>query len=87
VKADGTNPQKSAGLTQSEVTQRLETDGPNMMTPPKGKSALKLYAECLFTIFNMLLLVAAIITFVLQAITVSSVFDPTNVRVRSIAMT
>jgi sodium/potassium-transporting ATPase subunit alpha len=79
VKANATHPQTSPGLTASEAAQRLESDGPNMMTPPKGKSALKLFGECLLTSFNTVLLLAAIISFVLQGLSASEEFDPTNV--------
>ena len=35
------NPSASYGLTADDAATRLKTDGPNMLTPPKKKSALR----------------------------------------------
>ncbi|OLY84255.1 Sodium/potassium-transporting ATPase subunit alpha-1 [Smittium mucronatum] len=58
----------SHGLDLSFVEQRLATDGPNILTPPKSKSAFELYFECLNNLFNLLLILAGILQFVLLAI-------------------
>jgi sodium/potassium-transporting ATPase subunit alpha len=35
------NPSASSGLTAEEAQARLARDGPNQLTPPKKKSALR----------------------------------------------
>jgi sodium/potassium-transporting ATPase subunit alpha len=36
-----TDPAQSSGLTAAEAEERLQRDGPNALTPPKKKSALR----------------------------------------------
>lgn len=62
------SPSSSPGLAQSEAERRLAKDGPNMMTPPKAKSPIILFLECLFSLFNVLLIVASVLTFILYGI-------------------
>ena len=41
------DPGHSFGLTSDEAKDRLARDGPNMLTPPKKKSALRKVCPCL----------------------------------------
>ncbi|KNE56654.1 Na,H/K antiporter P-type ATPase, alpha subunit [Allomyces macrogynus ATCC 38327] len=65
VQFNASKPNESAGLSPDEAARRLAADGPNMMSPPVTKSALTVFLECLASLFNLLLVVAAIFTYVL----------------------
>ena len=41
------DPGHSFGLTSDDAKERLARDGPNMLTPPKKKSALRKVSSCL----------------------------------------
>ncbi|KNZ44478.1 hypothetical protein VP01_911g1 [Puccinia sorghi] len=62
------NPSSSAGLSNEESQSRLVRDGPNQLTPPKKKSALRKYFDALLSLFNVLLILAGILEYVLLAI-------------------
>ncbi|KIJ24756.1 hypothetical protein M422DRAFT_86436, partial [Sphaerobolus stellatus SS14] len=53
------DPGASHGLDEKEAAARLATDGRNVLTPPKKKSALRKYFDCLLTMFNILLCIHA----------------------------
>lgn len=63
---------RSSGLSEEEAKERLSRDGPNMLTPPKKKSALRTFLERLFTMFNILLIIAGVLVFILLAIDVKA---------------
>lgn len=65
---NATNPSTSGGLSVSEAQSRLARDGPNQLTPPKKKSALRKYLDALLSLFNILLILAGILQYVLLAI-------------------
>lgn len=65
---DTKDPGSSYGLTNEEAKARLARDGPNVLTPPKKKSALRKYFDCLMTMFNILLIFAGILEYVLLGI-------------------
>ena len=82
---DVKDPGGSYGLTAEQAKERLTRDGPNILTPPKKKSALRKviwlpkratpglttllqYIDCLLTMFNILLIVAGILEYVLLGI-------------------
>ncbi|CAG8532596.1 3994_t:CDS:2 [Paraglomus occultum] len=56
------------GLSTAEAEKRLAEQGPNVLTPPKKTHPVIKYLECLFTLFNILLIVAAIFQYILLAI-------------------
>ncbi|KAK7675862.1 hypothetical protein QCA50_021209, partial [Cerrena zonata] len=65
---DTKDPAQSPGLTNDEAKARLARDGQNVLTPPKKKSALQKYMDCLMTMFNILLIIAGILEYVLLGI-------------------
>ncbi|KAI3658585.1 hypothetical protein MP638_006256 [Amoeboaphelidium occidentale] len=68
VAVDTKDPLQSKGLNSALVQQRLETYGPNMMTPPKEVPLILRYFICLANLFNILLIVAGILCFILAGI-------------------
>ncbi|KAI8800792.1 P-type cation-transporting ATPase [Cladochytrium replicatum] len=64
--------QSSQGLTAGEAANRLNQNGPNILTPPKKVHPVVLFLECLFAVFNCLLILCAVITWILFGI------DPIN---------
>ncbi|KAF9484958.1 aminophospholipid-transporting P-type ATPase [Pholiota conissans] len=65
---DTKEPDHSHGLTSDEAKQRLQRDGANVLTPPKKKSALRKFLERLFTMFNILLICAGVLEYILLGI-------------------
>ncbi|KAL7754384.1 hypothetical protein RI367_000365 [Sorochytrium milnesiophthora] len=65
VSVDTQKPTNSAGLTEADAKARLEEHGPNMLTPPKKKPAILVYLGFLGTFFNMMLVLAGVLTFIL----------------------
>ncbi|KAF7799696.1 hypothetical protein EIP86_010938 [Pleurotus ostreatoroseus] len=74
---DTKDPGASHGLTSEEAKQRLERNGPNVLTPPKKKSALRKYFDCLMTMFNILLIIAGILEYILLGIDFKDSFQNT----------
>jgi len=70
-------PSQSRGLELKEVAERLARDGKNILTPPKKKSAFRKYVDCLLTMFNILLIVAGILEYVLLGIDFKTNFQNT----------
>ncbi|KZT61582.1 aminophospholipid-transporting P-type ATPase [Calocera cornea HHB12733] len=58
----------SQGLTEAEAEARLKRDGPNVLTPPKKKSALRRFFDCLSSLFNILLIIAGVLEYILLGI-------------------
>ncbi|KJA21119.1 hypothetical protein HYPSUDRAFT_42489 [Hypholoma sublateritium FD-334 SS-4] len=59
---------QSHGLASDEAKARLQRDGANVLTPPRKKSALRKFLERLFTLFNILLICAGILEYILLGI-------------------
>ncbi|EIN07923.1 aminophospholipid-transporting P-type ATPase [Punctularia strigosozonata HHB-11173 SS5] len=74
---DTKDPGASDGLTEAEAKARLARDGPNVLTPPKKKSALRKYWDCLVTMFNILLIIAGILEYILLGIDFKDNFQNT----------
>ncbi|KAK9709069.1 hypothetical protein K7432_009272 [Basidiobolus ranarum] len=66
--ANDNNPNESSGFSSEQATERLLKHGPNILIPPKKKTALFLYFECLTGLFNLLLIVSGVLQYVLLAI-------------------
>ncbi|KAJ7885400.1 aminophospholipid-transporting P-type ATPase [Mycena leptocephala] len=62
------DPGSSHGLTAAEAAARLQRDGPNILTPPKKRSPLRQYIDRLMTMFNVLLIFAGILEYILLGI-------------------
>jgi sodium/potassium-transporting ATPase subunit alpha len=56
----------------NQAKKLLEENGPNVLSPPKKKHPIVKYFECLLTLFNILLILAGILMYILFAI------DPAN---------
>ncbi|KAF8655874.1 hypothetical protein AX16_002957 [Volvariella volvacea WC 439] len=69
------DPSQSYGLTDDEAKARFEKYGPNVLTPPKKKSALRKFIDRLLTMFNILLMVAGVLLYILLGIDVESNFQ------------
>ncbi|KAF7294583.1 Cation-ATPase-N domain-containing protein [Mycena indigotica] len=63
-------PGTSQGLSPDEAASRLKRDGPNVLTPPKKRSPLRQarYIDRLLTMFNVLLIIAGILEYILLGI-------------------
>ncbi|KAJ7651867.1 aminophospholipid-transporting P-type ATPase [Mycena rosella] len=62
------DPGDSHGLTAVEAAARLQRDGPNILTPPKKRSPFRQYIDRLMTMFNILLIIAGILEYILLGI-------------------
>ena len=58
-------PGSSNGLRAGVATERLAIFGPNILTPPKKKHWIIKFLECLLSLFNILLLLAGLATYIL----------------------
>ncbi len=61
-------PGESAGLTGQQAEQLLQEYGANILTPPKKKHPLLRYLGYLSSLFNLLLILAGILEYILLAI-------------------
>ncbi|OMH78809.1 Sodium/potassium-transporting ATPase subunit alpha-2 [Zancudomyces culisetae] len=66
--ANAEKPETSEGLTHEKAKHLLEVNGPNILTPPKTKSNFTIFMECLLNLFNILLLIAGVLQYILLAI-------------------
>ncbi|KAG5636133.1 hypothetical protein H0H81_009015 [Sphagnurus paluster] len=74
---DTKNAAGSLGLTAAEAKLRLERDGQNILTPPHKKSAARIFLDRLLTMFNILLMIAGVLEYVLLGIDYKSNFQNT----------
>ncbi|KAJ3409277.1 hypothetical protein HDV05_004541 [Chytridiales sp. JEL 0842] len=58
-------PASSMGLHPTIAAERLASHGPNILPPPKRKSWVVKFIECLLSLFNIMLLLAGLATYVL----------------------
>ncbi|SCV71466.1 BQ2448_3054 [Microbotryum intermedium] len=65
---DVENPANSKGLTSAVAAERLGRNGPNALTPPARKSGLRKYLESVSSLFNILLIVAGILEYILLGV-------------------
>ncbi|CAI2191862.1 11376_t:CDS:2 [Funneliformis geosporum] len=70
-------PAESRGLDVVQARKILEENGPNVLTPPTKRHPILKYFDCLRTLFNILLIVAGILTYIVLAI------DPKNNQANS----
>ncbi|RKP07220.1 hypothetical protein THASP1DRAFT_17398 [Thamnocephalis sphaerospora] len=68
VSVDGARAADSTGLSQETAARLLEEHGPNVLTPPKRRHPLLVYLAYLISLFNVLLIVAGILVYILYGI-------------------
>ncbi|KAF9956303.1 hypothetical protein BGZ72_002842 [Mortierella alpina] len=68
VSIDATKASNSKGLDAQVAAQRLAENGPNILSPPKQVSPLVKFFHCLTSMFNLLLILAGILTYILVAV-------------------
>ncbi|KAG0345538.1 hypothetical protein BG004_003625 [Podila humilis] len=67
----------SKGLDSAVAAQRLIENGPNVLAPPKQISPFMKFFHCLTSLFNLLLILAGILNYILLAV------DPVGNRVNT----
>ncbi|KAJ2056384.1 hypothetical protein GGI17_006215 [Coemansia sp. S146] len=68
VQANADHPQDSFGLSASQASDLLARNGPNTLTPPKKKSSWRKFLACLTSLFNLMLIAAGILEYILLGI-------------------
>ncbi|RHZ47151.1 hypothetical protein Glove_590g46 [Diversispora epigaea] len=68
VNINSDKPSESRGLNQEQADRLLQEHGPNVLTPPKKKHPILKFFERLFTLFNILLMVAGVLMYILYLI-------------------
>jgi sodium/potassium-transporting ATPase subunit alpha len=76
------SPGDSLGLTTQQAEQLLLEHGPNVLTPPKRRHWILKFWDCLKSLFNLLLILAGILEYILLGIDFKDNFQ--NVSVMSI---
>lgn len=56
------------GLDAAVAAQRLIENGPNILAPPKQISPFMKFFHCLTSLFNLLLILAGILNYILLAV-------------------
>lgn len=59
---------ESKGLTSQQAANILLQTGPNILTPPKRRHPILKYLDCVASLFNLLLILAGILDYILLAI-------------------
>ena len=72
-------PEESLGLTGQQAEQLLHEHGPNILTPPKKRHPLLKYLDCLRSLFNLLLILAGILEYILLGIDFKDNFQNVSV--------
>ena len=75
VSIDSLKAANSKGLDSSVAAQRLVENGPNILSPPKQISPFMKFFHCLTSLFNLLLILAGVLNYILLAV------DPKNNKV------
>ncbi|KAI9303354.1 hypothetical protein BJ944DRAFT_241529 [Cunninghamella echinulata] len=70
-------PTNSKGLSLSQVEKIRSETGLNMLSPPKKKHPILKYIECLLNLFNLLLVLAGVLNYILLAIDYQTNFQNT----------
>ncbi|KAK3825583.1 MAG: hypothetical protein J3Q66DRAFT_107013 [Benniella sp.] len=77
VSIDTAKASNSKGLDSSVASQRLAENGPNILSPPKQIHPFMKFIHCLTSLFNLLLILAGILNYILLAV------DPKNNKVNT----
>ncbi|KAJ3271783.1 hypothetical protein HDV01_006391 [Terramyces sp. JEL0728] len=84
VKFNLQKPAASPGLTSEEAKQRLETDGPNQLSPPKKVHPFIQFCMYMLHLFNVMLWVSGVVAYIIYA--VDPVDNATNVYIGAICI-
>jgi sodium/potassium-transporting ATPase subunit alpha len=76
-------PGESLGLTRQEVDSLLQEYGHNVLTPPKKRHPFLKYLDYLFSLFNLLLIFAGILEYILLGINFKDNFQNVSATWRS----
>ncbi|KAF8925669.1 hypothetical protein EDD21DRAFT_390024 [Dissophora ornata] len=68
VSIEPTKASNSNGLDSSVAAQRLLENGPNILSPPKQISPFMKFFHCLTSLFNLLLILAGVLNYILLAV-------------------
>ncbi|KAI9598780.1 hypothetical protein BDF19DRAFT_419781 [Syncephalis fuscata] len=68
VTIDQIRPADSHGLNNDRAAALLEQYGPNVLTPPKRKHPVLVYLQFLMSLFNVLLMIAGVLVYILYGI-------------------
>ncbi|KAF9361530.1 hypothetical protein BGX26_002035 [Mortierella sp. AD094] len=68
VSIDANKAANSKGLDSAAAAQRLAENGPNILSPPKQISPFMKFIHCLSSLFNLLLILAGVLNYVLLAV-------------------
>jgi sodium/potassium-transporting ATPase subunit alpha len=68
-------PEDSPGLTSQQAQELLLEHGPNVLTPPKKRRPLLEFWDCLSSLFNLLLIFAGILEYILLVINFKNNFQ------------
>ncbi|KAJ2817968.1 hypothetical protein GGI24_005241, partial [Coemansia furcata] len=68
VQANADHPQDSFGLSSTQAADLLASHGPNTLTPPKKKSSWRKFLTCVTSLFNLMLIAAGILEYILLGI-------------------
>lgn len=75
-----TKPGESKGLTAAAAAKVLEETGPNVLSPPKKRHPILKYLDCLTSLFNLLLILAGVLEYVLLGIDFKGNFQNVSKR-------
>ncbi|KAI7868896.1 hypothetical protein BDF14DRAFT_1789061 [Spinellus fusiger] len=74
---DQTKPSDSHGLTLAQAQEILARTGPNVLSPPKKRHPILKYFDCVVKLFNLLLILAGILDYILLGIDFEANFQNT----------
>lgn len=73
-------PGESLGLTTQQAAQLLADHGPNVLTPPKKRHWILKFWDCLSSLFNLLLILAGCLEYILLGIDFKGNFQNVSVN-------
>ena len=75
-----TKPGESRGLTSEAAAKTLHETGPNVLSPPKKRHPILKYLDCLTSLFNLLLILAGVLEYVLLGIDFKGNFQNVSMK-------
>lgn len=77
-------PEDSFGLTSEQVEQLQQEHGRNVLTPPKKRHPILKYLDCLTSLFNLLLILAGVLEYILLGINFKDNFQNVSAVLHSL---